>query len=545
MPVIILVADGVRPDTLESALASNRGRPPAAPAIAALREEGAFFTISSCFPSVTGPAYAPFLMGRYPGTVGLPGLRWYDRSRVTCSFPTFSRSYVGHQMRRVNRDLDPDAPTVFELSQGSVGALSVISRGLSSRDAVGQFGLRSVEALRSAARAARTHFKGDLRGWLKIDREIADTVVKRVREQRPDFVFAALTGIDKASHAEGHDGPIVHEAIGVVDDTVARIRRDAERLGYWKDTQLWITSDHGHSRVRSHDDLALGVAELGYRVMAHPWILKVAPQVAVMVSGNAMAHLYLELGHRTRPFWPALRERWGAFVDALTNRPSVDLILLPHGGHVCEIRSQARGSALVISEGNHFDYRRLTGDPLGLAGDFRRLDPEEAYDVSIDTDYPDSLVQIAMISRASRAGDVILSAARDWDFRSRYEPIPHVSSHGALHREHMLVPLVMSHRPASRPRRTVDVMPSALVALGIDVPTGLDGTSFMRDRRKPRVWEAPADVVTARPRTSPGTTGTTRSETARRGRARASSGASRRSADSTPVPGRAARDDDM
>ena len=29
--------------------------------------------------------------------------------------------------------------------------------------------------------------------------------------------------------------------------------------------------------------------------------------------------------------------------------------------------------------------------------------------------------------------------ARDWDLRSRFEPIPHVSSHGALHREHMHV----------------------------------------------------------------------------------------------------------
>src|SRR6185503_831347 len=130
-------------------------------------------------------------------------------------------------------------------------------------------------------------------------------------------VFAALTGVDKASHAEGHDSPLVREAIGVVDETVARIRQDAERLGYWEDTHLWITSDHGHSRVRSHDDLALAVSDLGYRVMSHPWILRVAPEVAVMVSGNAMAHLYLELGRRSRPFWPALRSRWAGLAHEM------------------------------------------------------------------------------------------------------------------------------------------------------------------------------------------------------------------------------------
>ena len=486
MPVIILVADGVRPDTLESAMSGERGQPPEASAIASLRDDGAFFTISSCFPSVTGPAYAPFLMGRYPSSIGLPGLRWFDRSRMACSFPTFSRSYVGHQMGRVDHDLDPAAPTVFELSRRSIGALSVISRGLPKRDSVGQFGLRSFAALRSAARAARTHFTGNVRGWLRIDREIADAVVERIRDDRPDFVFAALTGIDKASHAEGHDSPLVREAIGVVDETVARIRQDAERFGYWEDTHLWITSDHGHSRVRSHDDLARGVKDLGYRVMSHPWILRVAPEVAVMVSGNAMAHLYVELGRRSRPFWPALRSRWAELADAMVERPSVDLVLLPHSENQCEVRSRDRGSAFVLGDSTGFGYRRHTGDPLGIGMDWRGLGPAEAYDVSTDSDYPDALVQIAMMTRASRAGDVILSAARDWDFRARYEPIPHVSSHGALHREHMLVPLVMNRPPARRPRRTVDVMPSALAALGIEVPAGLDGTSFVRERRKTR-----------------------------------------------------------
>ena len=88
-------------------------------------------------------------------------------------------------------------------------------------------------------------------------------------------------------------------------------------------------------------------------------------------------------------------------------------------------------------------------------------------------------MQIAKLAAADRAGDMILSASREWDFRARYEPIPHVSSHGALHREHMMVPLLLD-RPAVRtPRRTADVMPSALAALGREVPPGLDGESFV------------------------------------------------------------------
>jgi hypothetical protein len=43
----------------------------------------------------------------------------------------------------------------------------------------------------------------------------------------------------------------------------------------------------------------------------------------------------------------------------------------------------------------------------------------------------------------------------------------------------MLVPLVTNRPLRSTPRRTVDVMPSALSALGQRVPDGLDGRSFL------------------------------------------------------------------
>ena len=109
--VIILVADGARPDTLTAAMDAGE-----LPALARLRSEGGCSTVTSVFPSVTGPAYAPFVMGRFPGPVGLPGLRWYDRARTRSRFPHYSRSYVGAEMRHIDGDLEPAAPTLFELA---------------------------------------------------------------------------------------------------------------------------------------------------------------------------------------------------------------------------------------------------------------------------------------------------------------------------------------------------------------------------------------------------------------------------------------------
>jgi hypothetical protein len=43
----------------------------------------------------------------------------------------------------------------------------------------------------------------------------------------------------------------------------------------------------------------------------------------------------------------------------------------------------------------------------------------------------------------------------------------------------MMVPLLLDRPPARAPRRTADVMPSVLAALGCAIPGGLDGESFV------------------------------------------------------------------
>jgi len=466
VPVVVLVADGARADAFDGAALD------AFPALRRLREEGALHRIASVFPSVTGPAYTPFLLGRFPGPVGIPGLRWYDRSRSACSWPDHARSYVGHQMRLFDADLDPAAPTMFELVPNSIAALSVVTRGLAPSRRVGAL------TIGSALRATVTHFRGRAERWLDVDRETAEIIVRRMREERPDYLFAAFTGVDKASHARGHDDRLVADALAIVDDAVARLRDDAERGGWWKDTLLWIVSDHGHAPVHTHEDLAAIVAATGLRTVAHPWSAGVATDAAVMVSGNAMAHVYLDVREPRRPWWPALAERHAALAETLVARDAVDLMLLPHGADRCEVRSGARGTAFVERLGHTFSYTRRDGDPLGVGADLEG-DADAVFDATRDGDYPDAIVQIVTLAGSARAGDVILSATPGWDFRSRYEPIPHLSAHGALHRDHMMVPLLMNIAPARAPRRTTDLFASALAALGVTAPAVMDGESFV------------------------------------------------------------------
>src|SRR6185312_6390861 len=125
-------------------------------------------------------------------------------------------------------------------------------------------------------------------------------------------------------------------------------------------THLWIASDHGHAPVDAHDDLADAIRSAGHRVIAHPWVFTPRADVAVMVSGNAMAHVYLDPSERERRWWPCLTGRWAPLADALLERESVDLLLVPHSADRCEIRARDRGTAFIHRNRDRIAYRPAT-----------------------------------------------------------------------------------------------------------------------------------------------------------------------------------------
>ena len=467
MTLCIVVADGARPETLYRAIDAGE-----LPALARVRAEGSAHTVTTVFPSVTGSAYTPFLMGLHPGRAGLPGLRWYDRSRRDTLWPAHARSYVGLGGMRADKDLTRDYPTLFELEPRSIGGFTYVGRGLDARRRIGT-------GAGFAARMAWTHFRGDLDGWMRFDRWLGEEFVRRVRVQRPRVAFLAHPGVDKLSHRFGQEHPRVLEALKSVDATVAELQREAERGGWSKELEIWVVSDHGHERVAQHEDLERRVQSLGFSTRSHPNVLQ-GRDVGVMVSGNCMAHLYCGLEFSRKPGWSRLAGRFGALRDAVVGLPSVDLALCPEADGSCEILCATSGTARVTRDASgRLGYEPITGDPLGLGEAADRLDAIEAWERTKDSAFPDSLVQIAAIASAPRAGDVILSAAEGWDLRSRWEPTLHVSGHGALRRAQMLVPLLMSRPARGTPRRTTDVFPSALRRLGIPSPCGLDGDAYV------------------------------------------------------------------
>lgn len=467
--LLLLVADGVRPDVLQEEIDSGH-----VPAMAALARAGGLHRVSSSFPSVTGPAYVPFIMGRNPADVGMPGLRWFDRSRALRWAPGAARSYAGIDIWHADGDVSREAPTLFELARPSLAGMCMLGRGASFN--VGRSLLWSI-------RGAISHFRGDTLGWRAIERAATSEFLRRFERTRPRLAVLAITSPDKFAHAYGSRSDAVRGAVRDIDSAIARAQHVAQAGGWLERLRVWVVGDHGHAPVHHHDDLHGWLLSQGHRVLAHPQLGTRDADIALMVGGNAMAHLYLHPAERARRWWSMHESRWAGLHDGLLARDAVDLVAVGTGERTVRVSHGTRGSAEIrrtsSAHGDRWDYVAVAGDPLGFGGTLRGLDHADAWSASQVTPYPDSLVQLSSLVASPRSGDLILSAAPGWDLRGRYEPVTHVSTHGALLAEQMMVPLIVDAPTSLPPMRTTDVVPSALAALGIGVSSAFDGRSFV------------------------------------------------------------------
>lgn len=471
--LLLIIADGVRPDLFNSVI--DHGD---APTLARLRDKGGCHTITSSFPSVTGPAYVPLLTGRHPGRAGLPGIRWFDRTRSLKWSIASARSYVGLDIWRMDGDLSPNSPTLLELARPSLSAMSILARGASH----GQIG----RSLTWMARGSLPHFSGSPNGWRSVETLAIEHFLKQFAEVQPRFSVLAVTSPDKFSHRFGAFDDHVRDSVIEIDRAATSALSIAHSQQWDHGLSIWIVGDHGHESVDMHDDLH-GWLTQKYKVLAHPRVVVRKPEIALMVSGNAMAHIYLDPEVYERRWWPVLESHWSSLLEDLVLRESVDLAITGESTHVAQVHNQYRGSARVVHhEAECFEDERWSyipingGDPLQLGGVQNNLDASAAWEITQHTPYPDSIVQLSLLVHAEGSGDILLSANPLWDFRARFEPIPHVSTHGALRKAQIQTPLLLDCTPLQKPQRTTDVAISALDLLGIAPPVNLEGRSFLR-----------------------------------------------------------------
>ena len=461
--VIFLLLDGARCDILNTLLKKEE-----LPNLKNLIDDGSYIEATSVFPSTTGPAYSPFLIGRFPGYVNLPGIRWFNKSSYSRNrFASEShRSYVGLESRFFNQDLKKAYKTIFELIPNSVSIFNEMTRGLDSA--------RDLTKYSKIFYKLSSHFMGSS----SIDK-VAFSKLENSLNENNLFHFCCLYGIDSKSHLVGSDSVEVVKLYKEFDTSLGKLINKLKLSKSYNDTLILISSDHGHSNTSQHFDLVDFIQSKGKSVFYYPLIHQKIYKdfdASVMVSGNSMAHIYLKNGNS----WgePYIQNDHSDIIDSLLLHDAIDIILSKNLKGGINIISK-NGKAIVRDEESSIYYQPLENDPFKYSLPEGYYTYNEILEKTFNTNYPDSLTQILQLFNSSRCGDIVVSASPGWDLRDKFEYPEHKSSHGSLVAQHMKVPLISNKKIGSKVlARTVDIFPTVLDYLNISSTNKIDGKSL-------------------------------------------------------------------
>jgi hypothetical protein len=463
---LIVLADGARADIFERLLADGR-----LPNIQRhVIDRGGYRRASSTFTSTTGPAHLPFITGCFPGTVNVPGYRWFDRAAYRPGLPAgpwCMRSYNGPEAFLYAKDMKPGIDTIYGLTDDAINVFGVVTKDVKPEN--------SLFARVKNPVWLWAHYAHDYTSADRLAAKATTAALERDSEVR----FVVFPGIDWQSHYVDAEGPGAMRSYAIVDKAIGAAAGQLQRQGAYDDTLIVVCSDHGHSRVDEHYDLPVRLeTDHGLRAAYHSWpVLRRRPDAIACVSGNGMCQVYVKAqGWRHEPTRDQIADLHPGLIEGLMAEPAVDLLITRADDGWLGVESR-RGSARVREADEGVEYVVETTDPFGWPDLPTRMTAREALERTFDTRHPDALVQIVQLFRSSRAGDIVTSATPGYDFRERYERPEHLSAHGSLDTAHMTTPLAISAPVQEGPLRTADVFATVLAYLGRPIPEGIDGVA--------------------------------------------------------------------
>ena len=144
------------------------------------------------------------------------------------------------------------------------------------------------------------------------------------------------------------------------------------------------------------------------------------------------------------------------------------------------VRSRHGSATIDRRADGQIAYRVEGGDPFGYTVDLSGTSAsDDMLRATWHTHYPDAPDQLSLLFKSPRCGDIVVSAAVGYDLRDKHERPEHKSGHGALHEEHLRVPVLSTQPLPGAHLRTVDVFSTILRWLGRPLPDGNDGRDLM------------------------------------------------------------------
>jgi arylsulfatase A-like enzyme len=499
--VVIISADGVTVDVMDELLASSD-----LPNLQWMIDHGVRVrTAISGYPTITYAQFTSLMTGQYAGHHGILGNKWFDRYQLVVYSYNTTETY---------RDVDRHfrALTLYERmpEQMTVSIQNPVRRGVTRTiDNWATGGIRwffqqyhAFDSLMPTQFELIGHLANETGRW-------------------PVLVHAYHPATDEIGHRWGSDSQEYRDSLRNLDRQVGRIRAAVESAGMTDRTYFVFVSDHGFVDVTGdqHFDVNRWLTDVqGLRVTeevcADEWFENryrhFLPYDAVLVNGGnrrIALHLRGEGGWFHRPT-PAQVQRIvlpdpETGEGGLAGQAGVGVAAYPvergETTAVIEMASRVGRSRVhrrIDGDRPLYRYEPIDADALGDWADdslsaFIQAgwhDSAEWLAATIDTPYPDVVVQMAEMFDSPRAGDVALFADTAWDFGGS-----NGGGHGGITRADMRIPMIFvgPDLPAGKTishARLVDVAPTVLRLLAPevrDVPADeFDGMDRAAELRK-------------------------------------------------------------
>jgi predicted AlkP superfamily pyrophosphatase or phosphodiesterase len=442
--LVLAVIDGAKPEMVERAISTGQ-----APALAEIAARGSgVHACTAAFPSVTPVCAATIATGVRQDRHHIPAMNWWSRAEgryveYGSSFAASRRFGINRQLvdtvYNMNADhLAADAPTVFEALDSAdvrtAGTTYLMYRGRHTHGPAREFALSRIASatlFRRPVEGPKELFYADLFAsratgcWSQLglpgmrDQHAGCVGAYLVEHDLFDFLLLSLPDNDTHSHKHGPQAQV--SSIAAADRQIERVMHAAGGPdAFLEEHAVIVVSDHSHTQVE--DEIAFVDAFNGWEVMSPSRFRPDRAEIAVCPSQRAaMVYVLLEEGRDAAipPLVSAARELDG-----------VDLVLWREGeeGVIASPRGELR-----FAPGD--DLRDRRGMSWTVRGDLETLRAEVSGGAIDMPTYPDGLARAWAALSCPTSGDVLLSAAPEYEFPD-WGGISHVGggSHGSLHR---------------------------------------------------------------------------------------------------------------
>jgi predicted AlkP superfamily pyrophosphatase or phosphodiesterase len=278
--VIFLTIDGFRPDFyLEDGWQT--------PNIRALMKDGAYAKgVNSVFPSMTYPSHTTIVTGVQPVKHGI----YYNNIFTPDGAP--QQPYW--------QDSSIHAPTIWKAAKAKGMTVASLYWPVSANAPV-DYNIPDIGGLGDSIREQYSlpqgfyaEVKKEVFGGVdKIDagknQNVAKIAAYVIKKSKPELMTIHVFDVDHYEHAEGRNGPKVHEAVADADEAVGIIIDALKEAGIWESTVFLVGGDHGFYDVKKTISPNVWLKEAGLMndVKTGDWKAQFNP------SGGS-AYLYLK-----------------------------------------------------------------------------------------------------------------------------------------------------------------------------------------------------------------------------------------------------------